>query len=121
MVFRWCVRQVMAENVVSRPPTQTIDLVAQDVDGGHLLVMVEDRRCGVDLNQESQLREKINTYAGYVLDGRLARRDTETADGPVRTQLDCAETPSGRFTRITDHAAKQLAAHGIDFQANPAG
>ena len=100
--------------------TQTIDLVAQDADGTYLLVMVEDRRWGADASQDSQLREKINTYAGYVLDGSLARQYPETAGGQVRIRLDCAEAPSGHFAHITAHAARQLSAHGIDFQVNPA-
>lgn len=99
--------------------TNTIDLVAQDADGTYLLVMVEDRRWGADDGQEAQLREKINTYAGYVLDGSLAQQYPETAGGPVRIRLDCLGAPSGHFAHITSHAAAQLAAHGIDFQVNP--
>lgn len=55
----------------------TIDLVAQDTDGTYLLVMIEDRPWGVVDEQATQLREKINTYAGYVLDGSLAQQYPE--------------------------------------------
>jgi hypothetical protein len=81
--------------------------------------MVEDRPWGADLDQVTQLQEKINTYAGYVLDGRLAQQYPETADGSVRIRLDCAEAPAGHYAHITTHAANQLALHGIDFQVNP--
>jgi hypothetical protein len=49
--------------------TNTIDLVARDADGTYLLVMIEDRPWGADGAQEGQLREKINAYAAYVLNG----------------------------------------------------
>lgn len=99
--------------------TNTIDLVAQDPDGTYLLVIIEDRPWGAADEQEGQLREKINTYAGYVLDGSLARTYPETAGGPVRIRLDCLEEPRGHFAHIADHAAAQLAAHGIGFQVSP--
>lgn len=97
----------------------TIDLVAQEADGTFLLVMVEDRRWASDSGQASQLLEKINLYAAYVLDGSLARDYPETAGGPVRIRLDCAEMPTGDFAHITAHAASQLAARAIEFQVNP--
>lgn len=96
----------------------TIDLVAQDADGTFLLVMVEDRPWGSDPDQAAQLQEKINTYAGYVLDGSMARQYPETAGGPVRIRLDCTDTPTGHFAHITAHAASQLTARSIDFQVN---
>lgn len=99
--------------------TNTIDLVAQDADGTYLLVMIEDRPWGAADEQEAQLREKINTYAGYVLDGSLAQMYPETAGEPVRIRLDCLEEPPGHFAHITDHAATQLAAHGIGFLVSP--
>lgn len=99
--------------------TNTIDLVAQDTDGTFLLIMVEDRRWGASDDHEAQLREKINTYAGYVLHGTLAQQYPETAAGSVSIRLDCLESPSGHFAHIVSHAATQLAAHGIGFQVNP--
>ncbi|GAB2698192.1 DUF6572 domain-containing protein [Thalassiella azotivora] len=95
--------------------TNAIDLVAQEADGTILLVMVEDRPWGAHPDQAGQLQEKINTYAGYLIDGSLTRQYPETTGLPVRIRLDCAETPHGHFAHITDHAAVQLAARGIDF------
>lgn len=98
--------------------TQTIDLIAQDADGTCVLVMVEDRSWGSAVDQEAQLREKINTYAGFVLDGGLARSYPVTLGRTVRIRLDCAEPPSGHYAHIAAHAAKELAAHGIEFAIN---
>jgi len=99
--------------------TDTIDLVGQDADGTYLLIMIEDRPWGADPDQADQLQEKINTYAGFILDGSLARHYPETDGHPVRIRLDCAEPPDGHIAHITDHAAGQLAHHGIGFQINP--
>lgn len=96
----------------------TIDLVAQDVDGWTLLVMVEERCWGSDPAQASQLQQKINTYAGYVLDGGMTEAYPETAAGRVRIRLDCAEPPTGHFAHIVAHASRQLAGLNIDFQVN---
>ena len=100
--------------------TNTIDLVAQDVDDTYLLVMVENRPWGADPDQAAQLRDKINTYAGYIFDGSLAKQYPETGGKPVRIRLDCTEAPTGHFAHIAKHAANQLAARDIDFQVNPA-
>lgn len=97
----------------------TIDLVARDVDGCYLLVMVEERSWGSHPDQARQLQEKINTYAGYVLDGSMAAAYPETAGGRVRIRLDCAKPPTGHFAHILAHAGRQLAAHHIDVQVTP--
>jgi hypothetical protein len=72
------------------------------------LIMVEERPWGTDADQAAQLRAKINSYAGYILDGTLAKQFPETAGQRVRIQLNCWETPSGQFAVITNNAAAQL-------------
>jgi len=99
--------------------TNTIDLVAQEADGTVLLIMFEERRWGSDPDQVSQLQEKINLYAAYILDGSVARHYPETAGQPVRIRLDCAERPTGHFAHLTAYAASQLEAHAIGFHVNP--
>ena len=99
--------------------TNTIDLVAQDSDGVYLLVMVEERPWGASEEQEAQLRDKINTYAGYVLDGSLARQYPETVGQRVKIRLDCIEEPAGHLAHVLHHAAAQLAIRGISFHVNP--
>jgi hypothetical protein len=99
--------------------TNTIDLVARDADGTLLLIMIEDRPWGSDLDQATQLQEKIHTYAGYVLDGILARQYPETAGESVTIRLDCAEAPTGEYAYITAHVANQLNRYGINFRISP--
>ena len=96
----------------------TIDVVAQDAEGRYLVVMVEDRSWGADPAQPMQLRDKINAYAGLILDGGLGRRYPETVGQPVHIQLDCVQEPSGAILAIVHHAQAQLAKHHIDLQVN---
>ena len=99
----------------------TVDVVAQEADGGIVLVMVEDRPWGTDPDQAKQLQDKCNTYAGYVLDGSLVRDYPEAEGVPTRIRLDCVEEPSGHFAHITSHTVEQLAKHDIAFQVNARG
>jgi hypothetical protein len=92
-----------------------IDLVAQDANGEYMVVMVETRPWGVSCEQPDQLKQKINAYVGYILDGDLARQYPEAAEKPVRIQLNCAHTPRGEIATITEWAARQLSQHGIGF------
>jgi hypothetical protein len=97
-----------------------VDLVGQDASGRFLLIMVEWRAWSTDEAQASQLKAKINAYAGCIMDGSLARLYPETAGQPVDIQLNCAETPSGEFATILEHAALQLQRLGIGFRMNVA-
>ena len=96
----------------------TIDVVAQDADGHYLVVMVEDRPWGADAAQPVQLRDKINAYTGFILDGELSRHYPETAGQPVCIQLDCVQHPSGAIATILDHARAQLDELGIGLRIN---
>lgn len=89
--------------------TNVIDVVGHDPSSGeYLVIMVEERPWGADPDQAEQLRKKINSYAGYIVDGTLAKQFPETSGQRVRIQLNCWEAPSGQFAGITDHAAAQL-------------
>jgi hypothetical protein len=98
--------------------TNVVDIVGQDASGRYLVIMVEARPWGSDASQASQLKEKINAYAGFIMDGSLARQYPETARQPVDIQLDCCETPSGEFATILSHAAAQLQRLGIGMRIN---
>jgi hypothetical protein len=97
--------------------TNVVDLVARDAGGEYMVVMVESRQWGSDSNQPDQLKEKINAYAGYILNGDLARQFPEAAGQPARIQLDCPEL-NGEITVITEWAGLQLREHGIGFVVN---
>ena len=98
-----------------------VDLVGQDASGRYLVIMVESRGWGAEVAQASQLKEKINAYAAFIMDGTLARRYPETAGQPVDIQLNCSEKPSGEFATILEHAAIQLRRLGIGFRLNITG
>ncbi len=99
----------------------TIDIVAQDASGQFMMVMVETRPWEADRDQSAQLRAKINTYAGYILDGGLAREYPETAGQPVNIQLECSQAPNGEIAVIIEHAAAKLVQLGIGFRINVRG
>ncbi|XHF24539.1 hypothetical protein NR792_29845 [Corallococcus exercitus] len=82
------------------------------------MIMVEARAWGAEAAQASQLKEKINAYAGFIMDGSLARQYPETAGQPVDIQLDCCEAPRGEFATILKHAAMQLQRLGIGLRVN---
>jgi hypothetical protein len=96
--------------------TNVVDLVAQDAEGTVLVVMVETRPWGADPDQAPQLRAKINAYAGFILDGALARNYPETAGKRVDIQLACPEAPVGEIAAITEHGAAQLQKFEIGFR-----
>lgn len=98
--------------------TNTIDVVAQDAEGQYVIAMVEDRPWGTDPGQPMQLREKINTYAGFILDGSLVRHYPETTHRPVLIQLDCVQQPTDDIATIVDHARGQLEKLNIGFRLN---
>ncbi len=95
-----------------------IDLVAQDAAGEYMVVMVETRPWSESPDQPEQLRRKLNAYAGYILDGTLARQYPETAGRPVRIRLDCPERPRGDIDVIIEWAMRQLGEHGIRLEVN---
>jgi len=98
--------------------TNVVDIVARDASGRFLVIMVEDRVWGAEDAQAAQLKEKMNTYATFIMDGSLARRYPETAGQPVDIQLNCPETPTGEFATILGHTATQLQKLGIGFRVN---
>jgi hypothetical protein len=101
--------------------TNVVDLVAQDSAGRVLVIMVETRSWREDPNQPSQLREKLNAYADFILNGGLAQRFPETAGQPVDIQLDCTEAPTEQIKAIIDHGADGLRRLGIGFRLKVRG
>lgn len=95
-----------------------VDVVGQDASGRYLMIMVESRAWGTDAAQASQLKEKINAYAGFIIDGTLARQYPVTAGQPVDIQLNCCQPPSGEFAMILEHAGRQLQRLGIGLRVN---
>ena len=102
--------------------TTVIDVVSHDpTSDEYVLHMVEGRPWGVDPLQGAWLQEKINAYAGFVLDGTLVANYPEIEGRALCFQLDCAEPPTGEFEAITRVATEQLARLGIGFRVNARG
>jgi hypothetical protein len=80
--------------------------------------MVEPRPWGTSPEQPEQLKQKINAYAGYILDGTLISTFPQMADQPVRIHLDCVQAPSPEIATIVDWAAGQLRAYDIAITVN---
>lgn len=101
--------------------TKVVDVVGKDASGRILLIMIESRGWGTEDAQATQLKEKINAYAGYILNGSLARKYPETVGCAVDIQLECQETPHGEFAEILAHGATQLQQFGIGLRVKVAG
>jgi hypothetical protein len=89
---------------------RVVDLItADDATGEVVLVMLEARPWGSDVEQIRQLEAKFNAYLEYVLGGHMGKQYPDYAEKPVRIQLDCAENPRAEdgsfFTAMSNFAA----------------
>lgn len=100
---------------------EIIDMVAQDAAGDYVLIMVEDRPWTCSAEQVQQLRDKINTYALFALDGGMVSRYPASEGKPVRIQLDCRGVPAGPIARLIDLATLRLADYRVEFVVSVAG
>jgi hypothetical protein len=64
------------------------------------------------------LREKINAYAGFIINGSLLRQFPVAEGRHVIIQLDCPEPPSGEIAAIVEHTVTELSKLGIGFQVH---
>jgi len=91
---------------------RVVDLIsADDATGEVVLVMLEARPWGSDIEQIRQLEAKFNAYLEYVLGGHMGKQYPDYAEKPVRIQLDCAENPRAEdgafFTAMSNFAAAE--------------
>ena len=89
---------------------RVVDLIsADDATGEVVLVMLEARPWGSDVEQIRQLEAKFNAYLEYVLGGHMGKQYPDYAEKPVRIQLDCAENPRAEdgafFNAMSNFAA----------------
>ncbi|SRR5216683_694158 len=102
--------------------TSVIDLVTHNAESGeYALIMTETRTWSDSPEQLSQLREKINNYAMFVIDEGLTRAYPHSAGKPVRIQLDCASPPSAQAAEMIELARQHLAEYKIRFAVNVLG
>lgn len=99
--------------------TNTVDLVTHDPETDeYALIMVETRPWQNSPDQLAQLREKINNYAVFALEGGLIRAYPEATNKPLRVQLDCVEAPTGEAADLVELATERLREHRIRFVVN---
>ncbi len=81
-----------------------------------MLVMVEAREWGDAGALLPELQDKLNTYLGYALDGRLACDYPAYAQKEVHIELRTQYPPSPREQQFLDIVAKEdLQPRGISF------
>lgn len=96
-----------------------IDLVTQNAaTGEYALIMIQQQPWTDAAEQLAQLGEKINDYAMFALDEGLLRAYPQSADHPVRIQLDCTGVPTPRAKEYLDRATERLGEYGITFVVN---
>ncbi len=100
---------------------EVIDLVAEDADGGRLLVIVVARPWGADPAQPEQLRAKMNTYAQFILDGGLASQFPQPEASRVTIRLECVTPPTPEIEAIVATARRRLERYdiGVAVKVNP--
>ncbi len=80
--------------------TGVVDLIAQDGDGRHLAIMIEERPWGSDPEQVAQLREKFNSYYTFIALGGYVEHVPEAAGQPITIQLRCSSQPDGEIAEL---------------------
>lgn len=92
----------------------TVDLVTQDAEGGFALILIHAEPWSNDGHDVARLREKLNNYATYALDGQLVDTYPEASGARVRIQVDSVEEPNGDVAELLATARRGLARHSID-------
>ncbi|SKC06904.1 hypothetical protein SAMN05660473_03923 [Arthrobacter sp. 49Tsu3.1M3] len=99
-----------------------IDLVTHDPSRNeYKLIMTEGRPWSHAPEQLTQLREKINNYAMFILDEGMLRAYPESAGNPLCIQLDCTTPPTAEAQELIDVASERLLDYGIRFIVNLLG
>jgi len=95
--------------------TNYVDMIVQETDGSVVLVMTETREWGSDPLQAEQLKQKVNRYTGYVVEGGLVADYPHLAGAAVTIRLDCVSEPTGEFARIVEVTSAGLRRLGVGF------
>lgn len=95
--------------------TNHVDMIVQEADGSVVLVMTETREWGSDPLQAEQLKQKVNRYTGYVVEGGLVSDFPHLAEAAVSIRLDCVVPPTGEFARIVEVTTAGLGRLGVVF------
>ena len=96
----------------------TVDLVTQNSEGDVALILVQAEPWSAAGHDVTRLREKLNNYATYALDGQLVDTYPEASGARVRIQVDSVEEPTGDVAELLATARRGLAKHSIDLTTN---
>ncbi len=96
--------------------TGVVDLIAQDGDGRHLAIMIEERPWGSDPEQAAQLREKFNSYYTFIALGGYVEHVPEAVGQPITIQLRCSSLPDGEIAELLTQTERLLGNQGIGFE-----
>jgi|SRR5262245_3554549 len=94
-----------------------IDIVATDSARGKLLLVMTEHRPwdGGDL-MHKQLRAKALAYAGYVMNGGLARDHPRQKPEDVIVKLVCSQAPGPKSVAFFDQVREELRQYGLEFE-----
>jgi hypothetical protein len=99
--------------------SEVIDLITRDKTTGEFaMIMTETRPWANSTAQLEELRAKLNTYAAFILDERLAKTYPESVGMAVRIQIDCTNAPSPQVSALVQRATDSLAPYGITVVVN---
>lgn len=95
--------------------TSVVDRIELNPDGSVTLVMVESREWGADPLQAEQLKQKVNRYTGYAVEGQLFADYPHLAGAAVGIQLECVSEPTGEYAHIVEVTTAGLKQLGVTF------
>jgi hypothetical protein len=96
-----------------------LDLVFHDPTRDEfVLIMVHSGEWDGSADEESSLRQKLNSYAYFVLEGRLIQHFPEAEGKNVRLQIDGTSTPPNNIASLIQQANNRLSEHNlrVDFE-----
>ena len=93
-----------------------IDIVAQDKSGVWEVVMVEERQWDGSTLQLLELKDKVELYLEYVLDGPMDHGFPDSKGKAKRIRLFCAALPTGPTAEFLNRLKRFVAEYGVGFE-----
>ncbi len=93
-----------------------IDIIAHDKSGVWDVVMVEERPWDGSALQLQQLKDKVELYLEYALDGRMDQESPDAKGKPKRIRLFCAALPTGLTADFVERLRRFAATYGVGFE-----
>ena len=93
-----------------------IDIVAQDKSGVWEVVMVEERQWDGSGPQLQELKDKVELYLEYALDGPMDQGFPDSKGKAKRIRLFCATLPTGPTAEFVNRLKRFVATYGVGFE-----